>query len=197
MTIYSKQNQPNGFYVYAYLREDGSPYYIGKGKGPRAWVKYGTDCPKPKNQNRIKIVEHNLSSVGALAIERRLIKWYGRKDLGTGILRNKTDGGDGGGNFSSAALSKMSEAGKKTAFRIPWNKGKTGLSYGTKRSIQFKANLSEKKKEWHKQNDVSGSNNPMFGVTRPRMCCLTCHKEIDDANFKRWHGDKCRSIPGR
>ena len=112
MSIYSD------FYVYAYLREDNSPYYIGKGRKHRAWHKSKLhNISVPKDPNRIVFLEKNLTEIGSLALERRYILWYGRKDLGTGLLHNKTDGGEGssGTKFTEEQKNKIRIAhlGKK------------------------------------------------------------------------------------
>lgn len=119
----------NIYYVYAYLRKDGTPYYIGKGKNNRAYAKHDVPCPNDKS--RIVFLEKNLTEIGAFALERRYICWYGRKDLNTGILRNQTDGGEG-------CSGKI------------WKDSSRKL-------------VSKSKTEWHKKNDISGKNNPMFG----------------------------------
>ena len=84
----------NNYYTYAYLRENGTPYYIGKGIGKRAWSKRH-NVHLPTDPARIQIMQDGLTNNEAKVLEIELIARYGRKDLGTGILRNQTSGGDG------------------------------------------------------------------------------------------------------
>jgi hypothetical protein len=163
------------FYVYAYLREsNNTPYYIGKGKGKRAISKHRNGLT-PKDKSRIVFLETNLSDVGALALERRYIRWYGRKDNNTGILRNLTDGGEG----SSGAILIRSEEHKQNISKS--KKGKPGHSHteetkqkiskskkGKKRPdlVDYNKNrkhpFTNKKRPDHSAR-ISGSNNPNFG----------------------------------
>lgn len=82
------------FYIYFWLRKDGTPYYIGKGKSRRAYAKRDA-LNKPTCDSRIKIFSKDLTEQQAFALERFWVKVFGRQDLNTGILRNRTDGGEG------------------------------------------------------------------------------------------------------
>ena len=79
------------FYTYLWLREDGTPYYVGKGSGHRAFVSWGHRHPRPKDRSSILIQEFP-SERDAFSAEIFLISYYGRKDLGTGCLRNLSGG---------------------------------------------------------------------------------------------------------
>jgi hypothetical protein len=82
------------FYSYLWLRADGTPYYAGKGTGRRAFQSSGHGAIHiPKDRTRI-LVFPMLTEAEAFESEIALIDLFGRKDLGTGCLRNKTNGGD-------------------------------------------------------------------------------------------------------
>jgi hypothetical protein len=84
----------NDFYTYAYLRKDGTPYYIGKGRKNRAYTDGGRRVKLP-SKDRILILKKNLTEEEAFRHEVYMIAVLGRKDLNTGILRNLSHGGEG------------------------------------------------------------------------------------------------------
>jgi len=101
------------YYTYAYLREDKTPYYIGKGKGDRINSKRRSIKP-PKDRSRIIYLKQNLTEEEAFRHEIYMIDVFGRIDLGTGILYNRTNGGEGPSGWvpSEETRRKISEAGK-------------------------------------------------------------------------------------
>jgi hypothetical protein len=167
----------NDYYVYAYLREDGTPYYIGKGKGRRANQSNGRRFKIPP-KDRIKILLDNLTEEQAFANEFDFIKWYGRKDNNTGILRNLTDGGEGisGKIFSPEQRKRLSDSHKGY---VPSEEArrKNGMAHKgkfvseetrKKQSLSLKGlKRSEDVKQRLKQLAKRGEENPNYGKKRP------------------------------
>ena len=142
----------DNYYVYAYLREDGTPYYIGKGKNKRMYIDKGRPVKKPKNEDNIILLESKLDEETAFEKEKYYISLFGRKDIGTGILRNKTNGGEGSSGVifpeeykenMSKIIKNLYSSGKITAF---WKN---------------KTQTDDHKKKNSESN--SGKNKPMFG----------------------------------
>lgn len=141
LRIYNKHYSMNDYYVYVYLNQlkigtwkykehvfNYQPFYVGKGRRKRDVVHL---YPYMLNQKTIKnsTIKSILNEIGetpihyriysgltneeAINIEIDFIKHFGRKDNGTGILANHTDGGEGANNFSEDILKKIGNKKKK------------------------------------------------------------------------------------
>jgi hypothetical protein len=163
-------------YTYAYLREDNTPYYIGKGTDNRGFRKRTNGVQPPKNKDRIIILKKNLTEEEAFKHEIYMIAVFGRKDLGTGILRNKTNGGEGISGYrhtekTKDKLSKMSLGRKLTK----------------KHKENVRSSMKGKKKTQEHSRNISkgklGEKNPNYGKKTPEK---TKDKMRQSMCKKRW-----------
>ena len=97
------------FYTYLYFHQDGTPYYVGS-SGWRQRCRDRHRVPVPPHA-RI-LVQHWASKEEMLEMERWLIQFYGRLDIGTGLLLNESDG-PGCLNPNETARAIMRGAGRK------------------------------------------------------------------------------------
>lgn len=170
-------NRAEMYYTYAYLREDGTPYYVGKGKGDRAYRKVGKPCATPKDKNKIIYLKTNLTEEQSFNHEKYMIFILGRKDLGTGILLNKSDGGEGASGCIPSEETRRKRSAKMKGENNPLygKRGKDSPRYGKKHTQETKDKIRKslqgnviseetriKISEKNKLNRL-GEKNPFYG----------------------------------
>lgn len=81
--------------------------------------------------------------------------------------------------------------------RIPHNKGKTYEElYGIERAIELKEKIKhpgEKNGFYGKQHSAEQrERKKQEKLAAPKKICYYCNTEVDQMNYGRWHGDKCK-----
>lgn len=148
--------------VYKHIRKDTNEvFYIGIGrtnKRPYNFIKRSLHHKNivKKAGVEVEIVCENITWSESCEMEIKLIKEYGRIDLGNGILINRTDGGEGSRNFvfSEEEKNRRSEYAKKQheEGKINYNKIAKTLSNKTL-SNEHKKRISEGLKKTYENRD--------------------------------------------
>jgi hypothetical protein len=198
---------PNRFYTYAYLREDKTPYYIGKGQGERIYSACRRVKP-PKNKSRIIFLKQNLTEKEAFKHEIYMIFLYGRKDLSTGILRNRTDGGEGlsGVIVSDETRKKLSDAKKgaknPSHGKTPSEETRRKISDANKSRVfseETRRKLSEANKgkvfSEETRRKLSDAHKGKTASEETRRKISEARKGVKHPNYgKKWWNDGCGNV---
>ena len=139
--------------VYRHIRLDkNEPFYIGIGKDvKRAYSKHSrsTFWKKivSKTDYEVEILFDDLTWDEACDKEKEFIKLYGRKDIGTGILANMTDGGEGMIGYKHSEETKLQNSINKKGNKY-WV-GKTHKEDSKKKISESKKGHSVNKGKSH------------------------------------------------
>jgi hypothetical protein len=169
----------NCFYTYTYSYPNGTPFYVGKGKGRRinthlCDAKAGRKLNSfnirvirkllENNQEPIikKIVE-NVDEEFAFLVEEEFISKYGRRIDGSGILTNNTLGGEG--TSGAKGIKRTPEQIEQMRLRLT----------GVKQSEKTKLKRKEK----------------LIGYQHKRVKCPVCSKIGGITGMKRHHFQNC------
>lgn len=211
-------------YVYQHIRLDTNEvFYVGIGKTKyRAYNKSTRNNYWKRIVNKagylVEIITEDITWEEACQKEKELIKYYGRRNKGSGTLVNMTDGGEGYAgmkrhSFSQDHKEKLSSSNKckklsqehkqKLSIAIKGKKLKplseehkqklSNAIKGRSFSEESKKKMSDAHKgkklsQEHKQNLSSAHK----GIPRPKLTCTYCGKIGGDSNMKRYHFENCK-----
>lgn len=163
-------NAVRTFYSYLWLRKDGTPYYVGKGNGTRGPYSRSHGVHAPTSKSRILLFPMESEAL-AFESEKVLIELFGRKDNGTGILRNLTDGGEGASGIvcSEATRKKKREVLSEHCRRLAAARVGIPLSEEHRRKVSLAGRGNSHGKgniPWNKgrtRPEFTGYRNPFWG----------------------------------
>lgn len=224
-------------YVYTYSYPDGTPYYVGKGTGPRIREHYRNARKDEKAKTFVVKVTKGILASGqepiirkivdsvddefSLFVEQEFIRKHGRRDIGTGILANCTDGGDGVFGVAPETKERMlSNLQNGAAYRFkkgqsPHNIGKPASQEAIEKMRRTKVGKKASEETRQKMREWQQANNKRRGVphsedakrriseskrgcsappaTFLKWTCTCCGKVgVSVGAAKRWHFENCK-----
>ena len=188
--------------VYQHKRKDtGEIFYVGIGKEESRACEYGRNHLWQKivdeTEYDIEITHRDIIYEEACSIEKYIIAFWGRKNLGLGPLTNLTDGGDTTEGYRHTENTKEKISNTLIGFKH------------SQESIQ---KIADSHKEvplsnYHRYKiSIGNSNKPKsnehrkslsfakLGVKHKIVVCPRCNKSGGIVNMHRYHFENCKYI---